>query len=466
MRDLHRSMRRLRWFLGTCLAANLTLSAPVAVAHPAGIAETADDPRNIPIPPVDRSREPVIVLRGGTLITDPEKPVIPNSVVIMQGDRVVAAGPADSTPMPQQPARVIDTTGLTVMPGLIDLHIHFTQQRGTDIELFADSESAIAIRGTALARQLVEAGITGARDMGTASDIALRLKQAVERRIIRGPRIVWAGSMIVATAGHGDAPTRIATNRESGPSAGSMRRIANGPGDWRLAVREQLRKGADWVKIAAPYNRDEMSAAIEEAHRDGTRVAVDSYGEYTDWALEAGVDSLEHPLALTDKAVPLMVRHRVSFVPTLGAFENLMTTGYPTAHIPAGGFYYTRSRRFRMDPEVHSKRVLEAYRAGVPIGVGTDIPFENDKRYPDAYFLEMEYLKKAGMPNKAILASATSVGARIIGLGDRLGTIQPGKIADIIVVRGDPLADLAALRAVRYVVADGDIVVDDGMPKK
>ncbi len=189
-------------------------------------------------------------------------------------------------------------------------------------------------------------------------------------------------------------------------------------------------------------------------------VAIDSYGKYTDWAIEAGVDTLEHPLLMSDQAVPLMKKHGTAFVPTIGAFDNLLNGGYPTAGIPTGGFYHTHSRRFVIDQQDHLKRVAEAYRAGVPIGVGTDIPFENDERYPDAYFRELDYLSEAGMSNADVLASATRVGAEIMRMGDKLGTVEKGKIADLLIVGANPLDSLKNLRDVRYVVADGKIVVD------
>lgn len=434
-------------------------SIPAAAQAQRGVYDTTDDVRRLPIPPVDRSHKPIVAMTGGTLIDGRGGAPIPNAVVVMQGDRIVAAGPAASTPVPENAARVIDASGLYIVPGLIDLHIHFTQQRGDDMGNYVDSPAAAAIRGVALADQLINAGITAVRDVGTADDVALRIKEGVDRRIIRGPRVFWSGRLIASPGGHGDEVTSTATGRQrSGGSAG--RRVANGPWDWRQAVREQVRALADWIKISAPATEEELRAAIEEAHSLGVPVAIDSYGAYTDAAIRAGVDTLEHPLAMSDRAVPLMREHRTAFVPTIGAFHNLLTTGYPPAGIPSGGFYHTHSRRFPIDQQEHLRQVRDAHRAGVPIGVGTDIPFQNESRYPDAYFRELGYLSEAGLSNADVLASATRVGAEIMRMGDKLGTIEPGKIADILVVAGDPLADLASLRQARYVIADGEVVVD------
>ena len=442
-------------------AAMLVGSPALAQAQAASkrpIPETTDDVRRIPIPPVDRSREPILVLTGGTLIDGRGGAPIANAVVVTQGDRILAAGPAGSTPVPANVARTIDATGLYVMPGLIDLHIHFTQQRGPNMGAYSDSPAAAAIRGTALAGQLIDAGITAARDVGTMDDVALRIKEAVDRGMIRGPRVMWSGRIISSTSGHGDEVTSTATGRQK-PGLGGASHGNNGPWEWRAAVREQVRVLADWIKLGAPGDQEEIAAAIDEAHSLGVPVAIDSYGKYTDWAIAAGVDSLEHPLDMSDQAVPLMKKHGTAFVPTIGAFDNLLAGGYPTAGIPTGGFYHTHSRRFVIDQGDHLKRVAEAHRAGVPIGVGTDIPFENEVRYPDAYFRELDYLRQAGLSNAEVLASATRVGAQIMRMGDKLGTVEPGKIADLLVLAADPLADLKNLRRVRYVVADGKVVV-------
>lgn len=438
---------------------SLAMAGASVQAAPYPVPETSDDMRRVPIPPVDRSHEPIVAIVGATLIDGRGGAPVADAVVVTQGDRIVAAGRADTTPIPANVARMIDATGLFVMPGLIDLHIHFTQQRGSDLGQYSDSTAAAAVRGVALAGQLIDAGITSARDVGTVDDVALRIKEAVDREIIRGPRVFWSGRIISTTGGHGDEVTSTATGRQK-PGLGGPSRGFDGPWEWRGAVRQQVRILADWIKLGAPASKEEIAAAVDEAHSLGVPVAIDSYGEYTDWAIEAGVDTLEHPLAMSDRSISLMKKHGTAFVPTIGAFDNLLTGGYPTAGIPTGGFYHTHSRRFVIDQADHLKRVTEAYRAGVPVGVGTDIPFENEIRYPDAYFRELAYLSAAGMSNADVLASATRVGAEILRMGDKLGTVETGKIADLLIVGANPLASLSNLRDVRYVIADGRVVVD------
>ncbi len=161
--------------------------------------------------------------------------------------------------------------------------------------LYRDSDAASTIRGMLLLDQLLDGGITAVRDVGTRNDVALKLKEAVERKMIDGPRIFWSGQLIASRGGHGDETTSTATGRPRSADEARVR-IATGPDDWRLAVREQIRNGADWIKITAPYSKEEVEAAVAEAHLHGIRVAADAFGEFVDMGAEAGLDTLEHPL--------------------------------------------------------------------------------------------------------------------------------------------------------------------------
>jgi imidazolonepropionase-like amidohydrolase len=422
---------------------------------------TTDDTRRVPVPPQDYSREEPVVLRGGTLIQGTDDEPVEDALVVLQGDRILHAGAEGDFELPRSPQIVIDTTGLFILPGLIDLHVHFTSQRGADAGRYRDSDAAAAIRGTLLLGQLVEAGITAVRDPGTRNDVALRLKEAVERRFISGPRVLWSGQRIVTRAGHGDEIVGVGTGRPKSLEIGDRERMATGPWDWRLAVREQIRQHADWVKLTAPYTRTELEAAIDEAHMHGIPVAVDSFGKYSLWAAEAGIDSIEHPLDMDRETVEAMAQHNVGFVPTLTTFYNLITEGYPSVGIPAGGFYYTMARRFPIEHEQHLATVKGAHAAGVRVGVGTDVPIEAERRYPQSYYTELSLLKDAGLSDEEVLAAATRVGAEILRMDDKLGTLEAGKLADILVVGANPLADIQNLREVKLVIADGRIVRND-----
>ena len=449
----------------TVLAALVTaaMTLPAAAARQHDLRQrpgttTTDDPRRVPVPPRDRSRDPVLVLRGGTLFDGTGADPVPDAIVVLRGDRIVEVGPAAKVQVPPNPARVIDVTGGWILPGLIDLHLHFTQQRGDDFQRYRDSPAAAAIRGVLLASQLIDGGITAARDVGTLDDVALKIKEAAQRHMIDSPRVFWAGKLIGTRGGHGDETTQTASGLPKSLEPSGRHRVANGPGDWRLAVREQIRMGADLVKLTAPFTKEEVAAAVDEAHMHGIRVTADAFGDYVTWAVEAGIDAIEHPLAIPAGTVTLMAKAGTAFVPTMTAFYNPTKLGYPSAQIPPGGFFYTMSRRFSMTHEDNMETLRRARAAGVKVGIGTDIPFENERRYPGDYFQEMRFFKEAGYTNEELLLIATRNGGEILGIPDMLGTLEPGKLADVLVVGGDPLADIENLRKTRLVIADGRVL--------
>jgi imidazolonepropionase-like amidohydrolase len=446
-------------FLHVLCPATVGLLFLAAISH-ADQLTTTDDTRRVPVPSTDYSDTPITVLRGGTLIDGSDNPPVANSVLALQGDRVLYAGPARRFKPAGTPVREIDAAGLYILPGMIDLHLHFTSQRGDDTGRFRESDAAAAIRGVLLLDQLLDAGITAVRDPGTRNDVAHKIKEAVERRLVDGPRVLWSGQRIVTRGGHGDEIVTVGSGRPKSLAVGDRERLADGPWEWRLAVREQIRKHADWVKLTAPYTRQEVTAAVDEAHLHGIPVTVDSFGIFTLWAAEAGIDGIEHPLDLGSEAIEAMARNGTDLVPTLTTFHNLLTEGYPSVGIPAGGFYYTMARRFPINHEQHLETVSTAHEAGIRIGVGTDIPIEAHERYPESYYTELGLLKDAGLSDREVLLSATRIGAEILRLGDKLGTLREGMLADVLVVGSDPLEDIQNVRDVRIVIADGRIVRD------
>jgi imidazolonepropionase-like amidohydrolase len=421
---------------------------------------TSDDARRVPVPPHDASGDPVIVVRGATLIDGTGAEPVANAVVIIRGNRIADVGPAARVMMPGKVDRTIDATGLFVLPGLVDLHMHFRQQRGDDFGMYRDSEAAMAIRGVEKLGLYLDGGITAVRDLGGVADVAQKIQEAVARRIFPGPRVFWAGHLISSRGGHGDEVTETASGRPRGLETSVSQRVATGPWDWRLAVREEIRRGVDVIKLTAPFDKEEVAAAVDEAHMLGLPVTADAFGDYVAWASQAGIDCIEHPLDISDSTIKLMAEKKTAFVPTLTAFYNPLTHGYPSAHIPPGGFFFTMSRRFPMTHQGNVEIVRKARAAGIKIGVGTDIPFENERRYPSDYFVELNFLRDAGLSNKEIVEAATRVGGEILAIPDKLGTLEAGKLADVLVVEANPLQDINNLKRMRLVIADGRVVRD------
>ncbi|MEX2123136.1 MAG: amidohydrolase family protein [Woeseia sp.] len=472
LRDRSRAVRtndRSLRMISTCLIVMLAFVPPYVLADAASgtraattdaTLTTTDDPRRIRIPPRSMDDSPVLVLRGGTIIDGTDADPIRNGVLVIQGDRIVSVGSRGQVKLPQEEHRVIDVSGSYLIPGLIDLHVHLAGYWKTDDVLFGDSDATAAIRGTRKLAALLDGGITTIRDVGTRNDVALGIKQAVERRIFDGPRVFWAGKGILARGGHGDE-IRFGTSASSQGtihSGGPYARVANGPEDWQLAVRENLQQHTDLIKLFAPFSRSEVASAITEAHMQGIRVTVDAFGKYTTWAVEAGADSIEHTLNTPDEAIELMVRNGTALIPTLTTYHKLLTKGHPEAGLPSGGYYHDPHRSYEMTHEGNLEIVRKAHNAGVKIGVGTDMSFAGEESYPGAYFTEMSFLSDAGMSNREVLESATVVGAEILGMEDKLGTLQEGKLADVLVLRASPLSDIQNAREIELVIADGRVV--------
>jgi len=421
---------------------------------------TSDDARRVPVPPHDPSADPVLVIRGATLIDGTGRDPIAGAVLVLRGNQILDVGPAARVKIPAKVDRTIDASGLYMLPGLIDLHMHFRQQRGDDFGLYRDSEAAMAIRGIEKLGLYLDGGITAVRDLGGVADVAQKIQEAVARRIFPGPRVFWSGHLISSRGGHGDEITETASGRPRGLETSASQRVATGPWDWRLAVREEIRRGVDVIKLTAPFDKEEVTAAIDEAHMLGLPVTADAFGDYVAWASQAGIDCIEHPLDISDDTIKIMAERKTSLVPTLTAFYNPLTYGYPSAHIPPGGFFFTMSRRFPMTHQGNVEIVRKAKAAGIKIGVGTDIPFENERRYPSDYFVELNFLHDAGLTNKEIVEAATRVGGEILAIPDKLGTLEPGKLADVLVVDANPLQDINNLKRLRLLVADGRVVRD------
>ncbi len=407
---------------------------------------TSDDPRRIPRPNVPRGPEGSVVLTGGLLFDGTGARARP-ATLVLERNKVSAVLKPSSEDWPAD-ATVIDVSGHTVLPGLIDLHTHLDYSDAGVPIVQAVNPTHATLRGVERLRYFIESGITSVRDTGSKYDIPFRLKDWVSANRIPGPRVFAAGQLITATGGHGAEGLT-----EHSQIYGEIRE-ASGPDDWREAVREQFKNGADFIKLASHFSKDEIKAAVEEAHALGIRVTVDAETFYIDWAIEAGVDCVEHPLPRTQEAIDMMAARGVHAVPTLTTYSYIFDR--------SGGYHGSTSRRFSFSKEANLDVLRRMRVAGIKQGIGTDLVFDGFRFLPGAYVTELEWFVKAGYTNTEALVAATKTGAEILDMDDKLGTLEPGKLADVLVVEGNPMQDLRDLENVRIVIRDGHLVVRDG----
>jgi imidazolonepropionase-like amidohydrolase len=418
---------------------------------------TTDTVLRIPSPVGWNEPKGSFVLVGARVFDATGAPARPATVVVT-GKLITAVLQPDDRNWPKD-AVVYDVTGKTVMPGLIDLHSHLTFLNPDDSVIYSrglTSGAESVMRGLKRMTLYLESGITTVRDVGSHGDSPFVLKRLQSAGEIQGPRIFAAGQLITGTGGHGDLHAFTAGYPEvENGNPNSMVRIANGPDQWRESVRIQFQKGADLIKLASEYTQAEVDAAVDEAHSLGLPVTVDAETKYIAMAVKAGVDSVEHPLPRGDQTIALMAERHIASVPTLVAYRVIMRE--------TGGYFGSTSRRFELNEKTIEDMAGKLHRAGVKMGIGLDVVAGAGTGYlPGSYIDELESFTRIGFSKSEALIAATRTGAEIIHIADRLGTIQPGKLADIIVVDGNPDEDLSALRRVKTAFVNGRLELQDG----
>ncbi len=408
----------------------------------------SDDPRRVPVPPGKQDDEATLLLRGGRVF-DAVDGEVREGTVVVSGRKIEDVDyTGDPGLSPQEQVHVIDVPGCTIMPGLIDLHTHLTYHEPEVPVERAQCTADATLRAVERMRFFLESGITSVRDAGSHGNVPFRLKDWVAQGRLPGPRVFPAGRLITGTGGHGAEGLGTAS-----PGRGKIRE-ASGPDDWREAVREQFKLGADVIKVASHFSEEEIHAAVDEAHTLGLRVMCDAETFYIDWAVRAGVDVIEHPLPRSDEAVELMSCSGTAAVPTLIAYMIIFHQH--------GGYFHSTSRRFSFSGEENMDVVRRMRRVGVKMGVGTDLVMDWFRMLPSAYITELEQFVRAGFTRTEALQAATRISADILDMGHLLGTIEPGKLADLVVVRGAPDCDLRDLGKIDVVIHDGRIVIRNG----
>ncbi|MEJ1240673.1 amidohydrolase family protein [Chryseolinea sp. T2] len=394
----------------------------------------------------------------GTLIDGKSNDVQSQVTLVIEGNKITSVEkgfkPASGTD------KLIDLSSKTVMPGLIDMHVHLEGETNKDqaLQRFTLNEADVAFRSTVNAKKTLMAGFTTVRDLG-GSGVNVALRNAINQGIVVGPRIFTAGKSIATTGGHAD-PTngyRKDLMGDPGPKEG----VINSPEDARQAVRQRYKDGSDLIKITATggvlsiakdgsgpqFTLEELKAIIETAKDYGFHVAAHAHGaEGMKRAVEAGVTTIEHGTKMTEEIMDLMIKKGTYFVPTISAGKFVAEQ----AKVP--GYYHPLvvPKALEIGPQIQAT-FAKAYKRGVKIAFGTDASVyphgDNGK--------EFTYMVEAGMPAMEAIKSATSVPAGIMGMADKIGTIAPGMIADIVGTDENPVKNIRTMETVSFVMKEG-----------
>lgn len=406
------------------------------------------------------------LIRNGTLIDGHGGTPLPNAAVLLNGNRIYSAGTEGAVTFPTSDLKEIDAKGGWILPGFIDTHVHVMLQFTHMQAMMQTPFSLNFYKAAQYLKNTIMAGITSVRDAGGAD---LGVKQAVEQELIVGPRMQISITALSITGGHGDGWMASGNTWNLFSSyPGNPDGICDGVDEVRKKVREVLRAGADIIKICSTggvlsptdhpeftqFSPEELAVIVQEAqYRRGIKVMAHAQGaQGIKNAVRAGIHSIEHGIFLDDEAIELMLKHGTFLVPTLLAPVAVVEIAEKTGAMPEYGV-----RKAKETIEIHSDSVQRAYQAGVKIAMGTDagvMPHGTNLR-------ELGLMANIGMSPMEAIVATTKVAAECLGWQDQVGTIEPGKLGDIIITKTNPLTDLRSLENpdnIVVVMKDGKVV--------
>jgi imidazolonepropionase-like amidohydrolase len=405
------------------------------------------------------------VIHAGALLDRPGREPRRNASLIVRGGKIVSVHEGFVQAPPG--ARLIDLRDRFVLPGLIDSHVHLDSDRAGNEGLlagFTESSQLSAYETLWNARKTLDAGFTTVRNLGDMGS-TMALRDAIARGWAEGPRIIDAGRSISTTSGHMDSRLGVAEDLHE---AIAHDNLCDGPDECRKAVRRQIGRGADVIKIATTGGvnsrigaglgkqmfDDEAKAIVETAHLYGKKVAVHAHGaDGIAVALRAGADSIEHGTLIDAESLRLFKQTGAYYVPTLSTVNGYLE------RIAANPNAYPPDVRAKIDWRIGitGDALRKAVPAGVKIAFGTDAGVSKHGRNAD----EFELMVKHGMTPATAIHAATVNAADLLGLGKEIGSLEPGKAADIIAVSGDPLRDVTVLKRVGFVMRNGRVFKDE-----
>jgi imidazolonepropionase-like amidohydrolase len=400
------------------------------------------------------------LIHAGKVFTGTSKNLQENVTIVVEDNKIKAVkkGFAEA----QEGDTVIDLRSSTVMPGLMDMHVHLSSQHGgpqTYLERFSLNEADYALRAANYAKITLDSGFTTVRNLGDGYNETVALRNAISKGYATGPRIYTVAKSIATTGGHADPSNGLSHLLR--PDVGPKQGVVNGEAEAREAVRTRYQDGADLIKITATggvlsvaksgqnpqFMTDELEAIVETAKDYGMTVAVHAHGkEGMKRAIEAGVDSIEHGTYMDDEIRTLMKKHGTYYVPTILAGKFVADKAKIDGFFPE----LVRPKAAAIGPLIQNT-FEQAHKAGVKIAFGTDsgVSAHGDNAQ------EFSLMVEAGMKPADALLSATVNSASLLGISDILGTLEEGKLADIVAVKGNPLDDISLMESVSFVMKDG-----------